>query len=117
VIADAIPQAPLLIDSRDPARYRGEYEPIDPVAGHIPGAMNHFWKLNLDTTGRLLSPDRLREHFKQILAQTPSSDAVFYCGSGVTARRGSCWLARCTPLRRLLERVVCRSGKASGHRR
>ncbi|MDQ3959212.1 MAG: sulfurtransferase [Pseudomonadota bacterium] len=85
VIADAIPQAPLLIDSRDPARYRGEYEPIDPVAGHIPGAMNHFWKLNLDTTGRLLSPDRLREHFKQILAQTPSSDAVFYCGSGVTA--------------------------------
>lgn len=85
VTVGEVPKVPLLIDSREPARYRGEYEPIDPVAGHIPGAINHFWKRNLDTQGRFLPPARLREQWRSILGQLPSSEAVVYCGSGVTA--------------------------------
>jgi thiosulfate/3-mercaptopyruvate sulfurtransferase len=85
VTIDEVPQAPLLIDSRDPARYRGEQETIDPVAGHIPGAINHFWKRNLDLQGRFLPPDQLQAQWRSVFAQQPSSAAVFYCGSGVTA--------------------------------
>lgn len=75
----------LLVDSRDPARYRGEHEPIDPVAGHIPGAINHFWRENLDPSGRFLSPTQLRECFQRVTKKTPTQEVVFYCGSGVTA--------------------------------
>lgn len=82
---DHVSDAPLLIDSRDPARYRGEVEPLDPVAGHIPGAVNYFWKENLDAQGRFLAPAALRARIERLLAGTPSREAVFYCGSGVTA--------------------------------
>ncbi|MCI0401877.1 MAG: sulfurtransferase [Gammaproteobacteria bacterium] len=82
---DEVPRVPLLIDSRDPARYKGEFEPFDRVAGHIPGAINRFWKDNLAADGRCLSPDRLRRSLKKLIGGTPSRDAVFYCGSGVTA--------------------------------
>lgn len=75
----------LLIDARDPVRYRGEAEPLDPVAGHIPGARNHFWQDNLDDHGLFLSPDRLRERFTPLLDGAPPKDTVVYCGSGVTA--------------------------------
>jgi thiosulfate/3-mercaptopyruvate sulfurtransferase len=82
---EGVAQARLLIDSRDPARYRGEVEPLDPVAGHIPGAINYCWKRNLDADGRFLAPAALRAQLESLLAGTPSREAVFYCGSGVTA--------------------------------
>ncbi|MBA2592996.1 MAG: sulfurtransferase [Pseudomonadota bacterium] len=82
---DHVSDAPLLIDSRDPARYRGEVEPLDPVAGHIPGAVNYCWKENLDGQGRFLAAATLRARIERLLAGTPSREAVFYCGSGVTA--------------------------------
>ena len=74
-----------LIDSREPARYAGQSEPIDPVAGHIPGAVNHYWKNNLDEQGRFLPPERLREGLRAAYAGARPEEAAFYCGSGVTA--------------------------------
>jgi len=75
----------LLVDSRDPARYRGDHEPIDPVAGHIPGAVNHFWRENLEPSGRFLSQAQLRARLQRVTENTPTQEVVFYCGSGVTA--------------------------------
>ncbi|MFN4329394.1 MAG: sulfurtransferase [Limnobacter sp.] len=74
----------LLVDSRDGARFRGELEPIDPVAGHIPGAVNAFWKACLnESTGCMKSPAELAEHWTPILDQ--GKPVTVYCGSGVTA--------------------------------
>ena len=74
-----------LIDARTLERYRGEQEPIDPVAGHIPHALNRPFQLNLDSTGLFLSADSLSKHFKQLIGTTPPEQVVHYCGSGVTA--------------------------------
>lgn len=82
--ADA-PPPPLLVDSREPARYRGESEPIDRVAGHIPGARSHHFALNLGEDGRFLPAAAVRERLERTLAGTPPEEAVFYCGSGVSA--------------------------------
>jgi len=71
----------VVIDSREAPRYRGEVEPIDPVAGHVPGAINRFFGDNLDD-GRLRSVEDLRDRFA-VVADDP--DAIVYCGSGVTA--------------------------------
>ena len=71
-----------LVDSRTPERYRGEVEPIDPVAGHIEGAINLPWPDNL-RNGKFKSPEELRERFSG-LRKEPQQN-VFYCGSGVTA--------------------------------
>ncbi len=76
---------PLLIDSRAPERYRGEIEPIDSRAGHIPSAVNFFYPLNWDENGRYLSPDLVRVQLEQLLGNTAVEEAAFYCGSGVTA--------------------------------
>jgi thiosulfate/3-mercaptopyruvate sulfurtransferase len=76
-----------IVDSRAPERYRGEVEPIDPVAGHIPGAVNAPHRESVGSDGRFLSPEALRERFKEILGDTPAERTVFYCGSGVTAAR------------------------------
>lgn len=76
---------PLLVDSRDPARYAGETETLDPVAGHIPGARNHFWKDNLDASGRFLPAPRLRDQLLQVYGATDPGAVAFYCGSGVSA--------------------------------
>ncbi|MCA9973953.1 MAG: sulfurtransferase [Anaerolineales bacterium] len=75
----------LLVDSRDGARYRGEMEPIDAQAGHIPGAINYFFQENWGEDGRYLPPDVLRARLQAVLGDTPAEEAVFYCGSGVTA--------------------------------
>ncbi|ALS25689.1 3-mercaptopyruvate sulfurtransferase [Paenibacillus sp. 32O-W] len=72
----------VLIDSREAPRYRGEMEPIDPKAGHIPGAVNRFWKDGLDESGRWLPPERQRERFADL---ADADEIVVYCGSGVTA--------------------------------
>jgi thiosulfate/3-mercaptopyruvate sulfurtransferase len=76
---------PLLVDARSPDRYRGENETLDPVAGHIPGAINRFFKLNLESDGRFKPPAALRREFSSALGAIPASDVVHYCGSGVTA--------------------------------
>jgi thiosulfate/3-mercaptopyruvate sulfurtransferase len=85
VKVDEVPGAVLLIDSRDPVRYRGESEPLDKAAGHIPGAINHFWKNNLDNHGYFKDSRQILEEFQGFLAGVAPSEAVFYCGSGVTA--------------------------------
>lgn len=74
-----------LIDARTPERYRGEQEPIDPVAGHIPGALNRAFQLNLDSNGLFLPAETLREQFKRLIAANAAEQVVHYCGSGVTA--------------------------------
>jgi thiosulfate/3-mercaptopyruvate sulfurtransferase len=74
-----------LVDARTGERYRGEREPIDPVAGHIPGAVNRFHGDNLDEKGRFLPPSILQDQFTQLIGQTPPEHVVVYCGSGVTS--------------------------------
>jgi len=80
-----VESAEQLIDSRDPARFRGEIEPIDRAAGHIPGAINRFWKENLSEIGTFKPKPVLKQEFEQLLGHTQPENAVFYCGSGVTA--------------------------------
>jgi thiosulfate/3-mercaptopyruvate sulfurtransferase len=75
--------APLLLDARAPERYRGEVEPVDPVAGHIPGAVN-LPATELAPGGRFLPPTELRAALVRAGA-APGVDAVAYCGSGVSA--------------------------------
>ena len=74
-----------LLDARSPDRYRGENETLDPVAGHIPGAVNRFFKLNLDEAGGFKPPAALRQDFEAMLGAVAPSEVVHYCGSGVTA--------------------------------
>ena len=74
-----------LLDARALPRFRGEMEPIDPVAGHIPGAQCAVFTDNLDGNGRFKSPEQLRERFSALLDQRPAEQLVAYCGSGVTA--------------------------------
>lgn len=75
----------LLIDARAADRYRGENETIDPVGGHIPGALNHFFKNNLTAEGRFKTAHELREAFGTLIGATPADRIVLQCGSGVTA--------------------------------
>jgi len=84
--------ASLLIDSREGARYRGEQEPIDPVAGHIPGAVNYPWQGVTDEQGYVRSPAEQRQRWADLAADLEQTDrndaerrAIVYCGSGVTA--------------------------------
>ncbi len=74
-----------LIDARALPRFRGEVEPIDPVAGHIPGAQCAAFTDNLGADGRFLPPEQLRQRFATLLAGRPVEALVAYCGSGVTA--------------------------------
>ncbi len=74
-----------LVDARGADRYRGENETIDPVAGHIPGAISAPFAENISADGLFLSPDALRERYLAMLGGVPAERAVFYCGSGVTA--------------------------------
>ena len=83
-LAELVP-GPELVDARDPRRYRGETEPLDPRAGHIPAAGNHCFANNLDANGNFLAPTALRQAFTATLGTLPSSTTVHYCGSGVSA--------------------------------
>jgi thiosulfate/3-mercaptopyruvate sulfurtransferase len=75
----------VIIDARAPERYRGELEPIDRIAGHIPGAVNRFHGLNLAPDGTLKSPDQLKTEYRALLGPVPPEKAIVYCGSGVTS--------------------------------
>ena len=74
-----------LLDTRAAERYRGQNETMDPVAGHIPGAVSAPWSENLDGSGRFRSRDELAARFKAIVGDVPIERVVCYCGSGVTA--------------------------------
>lgn len=74
-----------IIDARSPDRYRGENETLDAVGGHIPGAINRFFKLNLDDTGRFKPAAVLHTEFSELLNGTAPDTVVHQCGSGVTA--------------------------------
>jgi thiosulfate/3-mercaptopyruvate sulfurtransferase len=74
-----------LVDARAPERFAGLKEPIDPVAGHIPGAVNRFWQKNLNADGRFKSPEQLRQEYSDFLGALPPERVVHMCGSGVTA--------------------------------
>ena len=75
----------LLLDARGPARFRGEEETVDPVAGHVPGAVNLPFAGNMAEDGRFKNPAELRRRLEQMLAGTRPDQTVFMCGSGVTA--------------------------------
>ena len=75
----------LLLDAREPARWRGETEPFDPVAGRIPGARNHLWKRNLDADGGFLPAAELARRFAPLAEERGGRRIVCYCGSGLTA--------------------------------
>ena len=75
----------LVIDARAAERYRGDVEPVDPVAGHIPGARNRPYNRNLAPDGRFKTPEELRAEFAALLRGTPPATVVHQCGSGITA--------------------------------
>jgi thiosulfate/3-mercaptopyruvate sulfurtransferase len=83
----------LLVDSRARERYAGELEPIDPVAGRIPGALNLPHSATVGPDGRFLPPEDLKAQFERLLSGRQAARAVFYCGSGVTAARNLLALA------------------------
>ncbi|MDG2990035.1 sulfurtransferase [Candidatus Synechococcus calcipolaris G9] len=72
----------VILDAREPQRYRGEVEPIDPIAGHIPGALNYPWKAITNDQGFLESQEILTQHWQDIQNY---EQVIVYCGSGVTA--------------------------------
>ncbi len=74
-----------VFDSRAIERYHGKNETIDPVAGHIPGAISAPFAENMGTNGLFLAKEILRNRFQTLLGDVPAENAVFYCGSGVTA--------------------------------
>jgi thiosulfate/3-mercaptopyruvate sulfurtransferase len=74
-----------VVDARSGPRYRGEVEPFDPVAGHIPGALNRPSTENLGADGRFKPPAQLKAEFEQLLAGRDPGTVVHHCGSGVSA--------------------------------
>lgn len=74
------PAGTILMDSRAPERYRGEVEPIDPVAGHIPGAINRNWLDSLDAAGKFKPAEAQQKRFEGL-----EGEIIAYCGSGVSA--------------------------------
>ena len=83
-VAEALHSGDLLVDARAPARFRGEEERLDRVAGHVPGAVNRPLTDNL-ADGRFKSPGQLAEEFRALLDGLPPNRAIAMCGSGVTA--------------------------------
>jgi len=75
----------VVLDARAPQRFRGEIEPMDPVAGHIPGALNRPASANMTPQGRFKPADQLRAEFQSLLGDRPSTQIVHQCGSGITA--------------------------------
>lgn len=78
-------QSAQVLDARGAERFRGDNEPIDPKAGHVPGALNLPFQGNLNDQGRFKDPDSLKARFAPVLQQSGDRDIVHMCGSGVTA--------------------------------
>ena len=74
-----------IIDARGAERYRGEAEPIDLLAGHIPGALNRFYKTNLNADLTFRAPTEIQQEFKSLIGDRPVENVVHQCGSGITA--------------------------------
>ncbi|MDP2822771.1 MAG: sulfurtransferase [Sulfuritalea sp.] len=86
VLADLPSERMLILDARSPERFRGENETLDPVGGHIPGALNRFYFDNLDDDGCFFKPvEELRAEFTALLGGRHAAQVVQQCGSGVTA--------------------------------
>jgi thiosulfate/3-mercaptopyruvate sulfurtransferase len=85
VVTAAQAQSHTIIDARAPARFRGEVEPLDPIAGHIPGALNRPFTMNLDSQGFFKTPEQLRAEFDALLGARDASQVIHHCGSGVSA--------------------------------
>jgi thiosulfate/3-mercaptopyruvate sulfurtransferase len=86
VLGDMKAESRLILDARSPERFRGENETLDPVGGHIPGAINRFYFENLDDAGCFFKPaTELRAEFDALLGSHPPAAVVQQCGSGVTA--------------------------------
>lgn len=81
----AIGSGSRLIDARDAKRYRGEFEPIDAQAGHIPGARNYHFGQNLTTNATMQPANELRQRWQSFLGRQSPSEIIMYCGSGVSA--------------------------------
>jgi thiosulfate/3-mercaptopyruvate sulfurtransferase len=82
----ARPANALLLDARAAERFEGRVEPIDPVAGHVPGAINRFWQTNLAAPNGSFKPaEQLRTEFEQLLGSRAPEQVLQMCGSGVTA--------------------------------
>ena len=84
---DKVAQNPdfLVVDVRDSERYKGEKEPIDSIAGHIPGAINIPFTSNLDANGFFLSPEKLKNNYLKEFGDKAAQNIIVHCGSGVTA--------------------------------
>jgi thiosulfate/3-mercaptopyruvate sulfurtransferase len=75
----------IIIDARAADRYAGKAEPIDAIAGHIPGALNRFHGLNYDSSGLFKSADELKKEYSALIGNYAPDHVIFYCGSGVTS--------------------------------
>jgi thiosulfate/3-mercaptopyruvate sulfurtransferase len=85
VVADLGRPAQTVVDARGAPRYRGEVEPLDPIAGHIPGALNRPFTDNFTPEGLFKSADVLKAEWGSVLAGRSASTVVHHCGSGVSA--------------------------------
>lgn len=84
ILDNLVSQRRTIVDARSPDRFHGQNETLDPVAGHIPGSLNRFYKSNLEGSA-FKTPDILRNEFSDLLGNTRASDVIHQCGSGVTA--------------------------------
>lgn len=85
VIKASIQQDRLIVDVRAAERYRGEVEPIDPIAGHVPNAINIPLSDNYDSESQFLAADQLKQLYRESLGDYPMNNPILMCGSGVTA--------------------------------
>jgi thiosulfate/3-mercaptopyruvate sulfurtransferase len=85
VLASLQRRALTLVDARGAERYRGDVEPLDPVAGHIPGAVNRPYTQNVLADGTFKAPETLRAELAAVTGNAPAATIVNYCGSGVSA--------------------------------
>ncbi|WP_157218968.1 sulfurtransferase [Flavisphingomonas formosensis] len=85
VLANIASGERLVLDARAPERFAGQPNPLDPVAGHIPGARNRFFKANLREDGRFQAAEALRKAFAELIGERSPEAVILQCGSGVTA--------------------------------
>lgn len=85
VLANVHSQDRLVVDARSEDRFRGENETLDPVGGHIPGAVNRFYRHNLNEDGTFKTPEVLKQGFAAVIGARRAEDLIMQCGSGVSA--------------------------------